>query len=44
VEGAVAAAVGELGGLHVAVNAAAIERERTLLHECDDADFDRLSR
>jgi NAD(P)-dependent dehydrogenase (short-subunit alcohol dehydrogenase family) len=44
--GQVAAAVevarSEFGGLDVAVNAAAIEREAVPLHECDDDNYDRI--
>ena len=42
VEGAVAVASLEFGRLDCAVNAAAIEFEQVPLHECDDADFDRM--
>lgn len=35
-------AVDRFGGLHCAVNAAAIETETAALHECDDANFDRM--
>jgi glucose 1-dehydrogenase len=42
VEAAVATAVDRFGGLHLAVNAAAIELETTTLHECDDDLFDRI--
>jgi glucose 1-dehydrogenase len=39
---AVAAAMEGYDGLHCAVNAAAIERETTLLADCDEATFDLL--
>ena len=39
---AVAVAVERFGGLHCAVNAAAIENETLPLHECADAVFDRM--
>ena len=35
-------AVTRFGGLHCAVNAAAIENELVALHECDDDAFDRM--
>ncbi len=38
----VATAVERFGGLHRAVNAAAIETETAALHECDDDNFDRM--
>ena len=42
VERAVAVAVDQFGGLDAAVNAAAIETEQGRLHECDQAEFDRM--
>ena len=39
---AVAVAESKYGGLHCAVNAAAIENETVPLHECDVASFDRM--
>jgi glucose 1-dehydrogenase len=42
VAAAVAVAVDRYGGLQCAVNAAAIENETAPLHECDDAQFDRM--
>ena len=42
VAAAVDAAVSEFGGLDCAVNAAAIERERRPVHECEDDDFDLI--
>ncbi len=42
VAAAVDAVVSGYGGLDCAVNAAAIESERGPVHECDDADFDRI--
>ncbi len=42
VEAAVAVAVERFGGLHCAVNAAAIENETRPLAECDDDLFDRM--
>jgi NAD(P)-dependent dehydrogenase (short-subunit alcohol dehydrogenase family) len=42
VKAAIDLAVNRFGGLHLAVNAAAIEIEDTLLHECEDDVFDRL--
>jgi NAD(P)-dependent dehydrogenase (short-subunit alcohol dehydrogenase family) len=39
---AVAVATSKYGGLHCAVNAAAIENETLPLHECDTALFDRM--
>jgi NAD(P)-dependent dehydrogenase (short-subunit alcohol dehydrogenase family) len=38
----VESAVARFGGLHCAVNAAAIENETVALHECSDDDFDRM--
>ena len=38
----VEAAQESFGGLHYAVNAAAIENETTLLADCEEAAFDRL--
>lgn len=42
VNAAVAMTVERFGGLHHAVNAAAIENESVPLHECDEAKFDRM--
>lgn len=42
VDAMVGTAVERYGGLHVAVNAAAIENETVPLHECDDERFDRM--
>jgi NAD(P)-dependent dehydrogenase (short-subunit alcohol dehydrogenase family) len=42
VEAAVDVAVTRFGGLHCAVNAAAIENETVPLHDCELADFDRM--
>ena len=42
VETAVDVAVNQFGGLHCAVNAAAIENETVPLHECDLANFERM--
>ena len=42
VQDLVSSAVESFGGLHCAVNAAAIETETKPLHECSDADFDRM--
>ena len=42
VAAAVALATDRFGGLHCAVNAAAIENETVPLHECDLAAFDRM--
>ena len=42
VAAAVSVAVDRFGGLHCAVNAAAIENETVPLHECDVAAFDRV--
>jgi NAD(P)-dependent dehydrogenase (short-subunit alcohol dehydrogenase family) len=42
VSAAVALATSKYGGLHCAVNAAAIENETVPLHECDVAAFDRM--
>jgi len=42
VAAAVAVATEQFGGLHCAVNAAAIENETKPLHECDDDQFDRM--
>jgi NAD(P)-dependent dehydrogenase (short-subunit alcohol dehydrogenase family) len=42
VERLVGTAVESFGALHCAVNAAAIENETKPLHECGDADFDRM--
>src|SRR5262245_52915590 len=42
VAAAVDVARNEFGGLDVAVNAAAIEREAVPLHECDDDNYDRI--
>jgi glucose 1-dehydrogenase len=38
----VGTAVARFGGLHCAVNAAAIENEMVALHECSDDNFDRM--
>jgi NAD(P)-dependent dehydrogenase (short-subunit alcohol dehydrogenase family) len=38
----VGTALDRFGGLHCAVNAAAIETETAALHECDDDNFDRM--
>lgn len=42
VDAAVARAVDGFGGLHAAVNAAAIETESSALAECDESEFDRM--
>jgi NAD(P)-dependent dehydrogenase (short-subunit alcohol dehydrogenase family) len=42
VDAAVARAVDGYGGLHAAVNAAAIETESSALAECDEAEFDLM--
>ena len=42
VDAAVAEAVGGYGGLHAAVNAAAIETESSALVDCEEAAFDRM--
>ena len=42
VDAAVAEAVTGYGGLHAAVNAAAIETESSALVDCDEASFDRM--
>ena len=42
VDAVVARAVDGYGGLHAAVNAAAIETESSALAECDEAEFDRM--
>jgi NAD(P)-dependent dehydrogenase (short-subunit alcohol dehydrogenase family) len=42
VSAAIAVTTGRFGGLHCAVNAAAIENETVPLHECDDDAFDRI--
>ena len=42
VDATVARAVDGYGGLHAAVNAAAIETESSALAECDEAEFDRM--
>jgi NAD(P)-dependent dehydrogenase (short-subunit alcohol dehydrogenase family) len=42
VEAAVNEALSRFGGLHCAVNAAAIETETTLLADCEESTFDRL--
>ena len=42
VDAAVAEAVGGYGGIHAAVNAAAIETESSALVDCEEASFDRM--